>query len=116
MMNQKLDKLKNFRIYLRKQLDVLTTGQLNAIPTGYTNNIVWNLGHLISVGQIMCYVRSGLAIVVEEKYCSPTCLVSNRRRSLAYQRLETSRHYSLRRWVNCNRITIRAYSSIIRLP
>jgi hypothetical protein len=60
MTNQKIEKIKRFRIYLLEQLDGLTTGQPNAIPTGYANNIVWNLGHLTSVVQTMCYVRAGL--------------------------------------------------------
>lgn len=70
-MNKKIEKIKNFRIYLLKQLENLTTAQLNAIPAGYNNNIVWNLGHLICVVQNMCYVRAGLPIAIDDKYVSP---------------------------------------------
>ena len=70
-MNKKIEKLKNFRIFLLKQLSSLTTGQLNTIPAGYTNNIIWNLGHLICAQQNLCYVRSGLPITVDDKYFSP---------------------------------------------
>ncbi len=69
-MNQKIEKIKRFRIYLLEQLDGLTTEQLNAIPAGYANNIVWHLGHLTSVVQTMCYVRSGLPPAVDDQYCS----------------------------------------------
>jgi hypothetical protein len=70
-MNTKLDKIKNFRLYLLKQIDNLTTEQLNHIPSGYNNNIIWNLAHLVSAEQTMCYVRSGLPVKVEDKYFTP---------------------------------------------
>ncbi len=70
-MNKKVEKIKNVRIFLLKQLDGLTNGQLNTIPAGYTNNIIWNLGHLICVEQNLCYVRAGLPITVDDKYFSP---------------------------------------------
>ena len=70
-MNKKIDNIKNFRLFLLKQIDGLSTQQLNHIPAGYNNNIIWNLGHLIAVVQNMCYARSGLPITVEDKYFSP---------------------------------------------
>lgn len=50
------------------QISGLTTEQLNKIPIGYNNNVIWNLAHFISAQQGVCYVRAGLPIVVEEKY------------------------------------------------
>ncbi|MBU2492197.1 MAG: DinB family protein [Bacteroidetes bacterium] len=70
-MNTKIEKIKNFRLFLLKQIEDLTTQQLNEIPTGYKNNIIWNLGHLICVQQNMCYVKSSLSVAVEDKYFSP---------------------------------------------
>lgn len=46
----------------------LSVEQLNDIPTGFNNNIIWNLAHLIAAQQGVCYLRSGAAIIVEEKY------------------------------------------------
>jgi hypothetical protein len=71
MMNKKTEKIKNFRLYLLKQVSDLTVDQLNHIPSGYSNNIIWNLAHLISAEQNMCYVRAGLPVTVEDKYFSP---------------------------------------------
>jgi hypothetical protein len=68
MMNKKLDKIKNFRQHLLRQVERLTTDQLNQIPFGYNNNIIWNLAHLVAAEQTMCYVRSGLSATIEEKY------------------------------------------------
>jgi len=70
-MNKKIEKIKSFRINLLKQIDGLTTQQLNDTPSGYSNNIIWNLAHLICVKQNMCYVRANLPIVVDDKYFSP---------------------------------------------
>jgi hypothetical protein len=70
-MNTKIEHIKNYRLYLLRQLDGLTTEQLNAIPAGYPNNVVWNLGHLVSVAQNLCYVRAGLPIAVDDRYFSP---------------------------------------------
>jgi hypothetical protein len=70
-MNRKIENLKNYRLYLWKQLDGLTTEQLNAVPAGYHNNVVWNLAHLMSVAQTLCYVRAGLPVPVDDPYYTP---------------------------------------------
>ena len=70
-MNSNLNKIKNFRLHLLNQISNLTTEQLNYIPSGYNNNIIWNLAHLVSAEQNMCYVRSGLPVTVEDKYFTP---------------------------------------------
>jgi hypothetical protein len=71
MMHRNIEKIKRFRMYLLAQLAGLSTEQLNAIPAGYANNIAWNLGHLLSVVQTLCYVRSGLPPAVDDQYCAP---------------------------------------------
>lgn len=70
-MNNNLNKIKNFRLHLLNQISNLTTEQLNYMPSGYNNNIIWNLVHLVSAEQNMCYVRSGLPVTVEDKYFTP---------------------------------------------
>jgi hypothetical protein len=37
----------------------LTTEQLNYIPQGLNNNIIWNFGHSIVTQQLLCYNLSG---------------------------------------------------------
>jgi len=70
-MHPTLEKLKGFRQHLLQQIDGLTAQQLNHIPSGYNNNIIWNLAHVVCAEQNMCYVRSGLPIVIDEKYFAP---------------------------------------------
>ena len=40
-------------------LSRLTLDQINKVPEGYSNNIIWNAAHLISVQQLLVSRRSG---------------------------------------------------------
>ncbi len=44
----------------------LTTAQLNHIPTGFNNNLAWQLGHVVVSPQILCYRYSGNPPVIDE--------------------------------------------------
>ncbi len=66
-MKKEIERLKKTRIFLLGLLKDLSPAQLNEIPAGYNNNIIWNLGHLIASQQGLCYLRSGLTPVVDEK-------------------------------------------------
>jgi len=46
----------------------LSTEQLNKIPEGFNNNIIWNLAHLVAMQQGVCYLRTGLPTVVDEAF------------------------------------------------
>jgi hypothetical protein len=70
-MNTTIEKIRCFRIFLLGQIEGLTTEQLNQIPAGYNNNIIWNLAHLTAVAQMVCYTRSGIAPAVEDTYITP---------------------------------------------
>ncbi|MGV6946247.1 DinB family protein [Sphingobacterium kyonggiense] len=43
-----------------KLLDTLTLDQLNEIPTGFNNNIIWNFGHIVVSTQTLIYTRTGI--------------------------------------------------------
>ncbi len=53
----------NRNIYLRF-FENYTLEQLNTIPTGFSNNLVWNLGHIIVSQQGLVYRLSGLPMNV----------------------------------------------------
>ncbi len=59
-----MDKVFEFIINSRKAfiqlIDGLSIEQLNKIPDGYNNNIIWNFGHIVVSSQTLCYVRTGL--------------------------------------------------------
>ena len=54
--------------YVRKsilqQVERFTTEQLNQIPAGFNNNLVWNLGHLLITQQQLCYKLGGFDMTV----------------------------------------------------
>ena len=67
-MNKQIEIIRNTRKYLFDFTADLTVEELNEIPKGFNNNIIWNLTHLISTQQSACYIRAGLKLAVEEKY------------------------------------------------
>ncbi|HVF81861.1 MAG TPA: DinB family protein [Flavisolibacter sp.] len=69
-MEKELEIFRKTRTFLLSLISELSTEQLNQVPPGFNNNIVWNLGHLVAAQQGVCYVRGGLPMVVEEKYFS----------------------------------------------
>lgn len=41
--------------------------QLNTIPEGFKNNIIWNIGHIVVVQQMLVYNLSGLPMMVSDE-------------------------------------------------
>lgn len=39
-------------------IDALSAEQLNTIPKGYSNNIIWNFAHIVISTQALCYLRT----------------------------------------------------------
>lgn len=67
-MKKEIEWMEKTRSYLLDLIKDLTTEQLNKIPAGFNNNIIWNLGHLIASQQGLCYTRSGLSGTVDETF------------------------------------------------
>lgn len=51
-------------------IDSLTIQELNRIPNGFNNNIIWNFGHIIVATQGLCYLRTGVQSDYVVKYAS----------------------------------------------
>ncbi len=49
-------------------LENLSAEQLFAIPKGFKNNIIWNLGHILITEQMLTYGLSGLELPVDNKF------------------------------------------------
>lgn len=47
-------------------MEPLHLDQLNLIPEGFRNNLVWNFGHVIVTQQLLCYGLSGLKTLVDQ--------------------------------------------------
>lgn len=41
-------------------IDSLSVEELNQVPEGFNNNIIWNFGHIVVSTQTLCYVRTGV--------------------------------------------------------
>ena len=61
--------LKN-RIVLESILDNFTLEQLNKIPKGFNNNIIWNIAHTIVTQQLLVYNNSQLPMLVTDDMVS----------------------------------------------
>ncbi len=54
-----------------KEIEGLSLAQLNEIPAGFNNNIIWNFGHIVVTTPILCYVRTGIKVDTSDiKYLS----------------------------------------------
>lgn len=48
------------RMAFARLLDGLSAEEINEIPEGFNNNIIWNFGHIVVSTPILCYVRTGI--------------------------------------------------------
>lgn len=56
----------NRHIYL-KYLEKFSLEQLNEIPKGYKNNLIWNIGHIIVAQQGLIYRLSNLPMYISKE-------------------------------------------------
>lgn len=67
-MNSVFEVQKTIREILLKILDNHSLEQLNKIPTGFSNNLIWNIAHCVSTQQVLVYKLSGLPMKVSEDF------------------------------------------------
>ena len=66
-MHQTFAVTKNSRKALSHFLDVISLEQLNKIPVGFNNNIIWNITHIVVVQQMLAYKLSGLPMLISDE-------------------------------------------------
>ncbi len=66
-MNKQFEILKQSRKLILKSIANLSIEQLNIIPTGFKNNISWNVAHLVVTQQLLCYKLSGLSCLISDE-------------------------------------------------
>ncbi len=57
--------LKN-RAFLKSLIENHSLKDLNTVPEGFNNNIIWNIAHTIAVQQSLVYKLSGLPALISE--------------------------------------------------
>lgn len=67
-MNNSIGRIKSTRQFLIKLVEDLSVDDLNKVPEGFNNNIIWNVGHMLVSQQGICYTRAGAKPVIDEKY------------------------------------------------
>lgn len=55
------------RNILHKFLTNYSLEQLNKVPEGYNNNLIWNIAHIVVVQQMLVYHLSGLPMLVSQE-------------------------------------------------
>ena len=71
-MKNNFEILRTTRNNILNVIKELSLDQLNKVPTNYSNNIIWNVGHNIVTQQILIYklsdVETRISIEMVEKY------------------------------------------------
>ena len=66
-MQQALEITTTSRKILSQYLDNHTLEQLNTIPAGFNNNLIWNIAHVMITQQVLVYRLSGLPLLISDE-------------------------------------------------
>lgn len=66
-MNFTFQVLNNTRGILKEIIENTSLEDLNKIPSGFNNNIIWNIGHILVSEQLLAYKLSGLPSVLSDE-------------------------------------------------
>ncbi|MGB5264630.1 MAG: DinB family protein [Lutimonas sp.] len=65
-----MDKIFEATLFNRNKLnsilDNFNQEQLNIIPKGFNNSLIWNMGHVLVTEQLLVYKLSGLPLKIDE--------------------------------------------------
>lgn len=62
-----IESIRKTRKYILDLVRDLSTEELNLVPPSFNNNIIWNLAHMMSVQQGVCYSRASVPLIIEER-------------------------------------------------
>ena len=92
-MTKTIEIIKKPRLALLELIKDLTIEQLNIVPPGFNNNIIWNLGHLVAAQQGICYRRAVTDMIVSEDYYNTYGPGSKPERFISEAELEEIKEY-----------------------
>jgi hypothetical protein len=67
-MSSPIETIRKMRTQLLEKITALNTVQLNQTPPGFSNNIAWNLGHMVAVQQGICYKATSLPTMINSSF------------------------------------------------
>jgi len=67
-MNSKIDLIRKTRFKALEIISGLSIPDLNKIPAGFNNNIIWHLGHMIAAQEGIFYLRGKLELTIEQEF------------------------------------------------
>ena len=109
---------QNNRNVIKRLLKEISLEDLNKIPEGFNNNIIWNIGHILVTEQLLVYKLSNLPLMVSdslvEKYkkgTKPNADVTtdevNEIKSLLFSTIEkTKEDYNLKKFKDYQEYTV----------
>lgn len=88
-MNKQLDIIRKTRTAILDLISDMNIEELNKVPSGFNNNIIWNVAHLIAAQENICYVKAGLPLKnISQEYFDSYKPGSKPERSLSLEEFE----------------------------
>ncbi|WP_298314457.1 DinB family protein [uncultured Aquimarina sp.] len=66
-MKDQLEITKTNRRLLTKTMDKYSLEDLNKVPEGFSNNLIWNIAHVVVTQQLLVYKLSGLPLIIDDE-------------------------------------------------
>ena len=67
MLDTDFNILKITRNNIKNLVSSCSLAELNTIPAGFNNNLIWNYGHIIVTQQLLCYGLSGVEMYTDNE-------------------------------------------------
>ncbi|WP_276362612.1 DinB family protein [Daejeonella sp. H1SJ63] len=87
-MNKQINAVRKTRLKMLDLVNSLSQDQLNKIPAGFNNNIIWNLGHLIAAQEGILYLRGGHNLRIDQTFFDSYKMGSKPERELESEEIE----------------------------
>lgn len=84
------------RVLRKAMLDAvahLSLEQLHVIPQGMSNNIIWNIGHVIASQQILCYKLGNAPLLVPENFVEKYRKGTSPKDWTSFENMDTIKQY-----------------------
>ena len=67
-MEQNFDIARTSRKMILQYLENYSVEQLNTVPAGFSNNLIWNIAHIVVTQQLLVYKLSGTPMLISDDF------------------------------------------------